>query len=155
MPGLWRDQDIALPCAAIPSDENDTEKGQYRTCRAHLVFFPMAVSQAAQAQLAQHAQQPPQAEVAAAADPAQPGKPAEAAKTVAESVRGQPHLCIVMDITSNKPKKVGKYLLGKILGKGAFGTVRLGQNTATGAPPHLPARSPGPASHEWSHECRL
>jgi hypothetical protein len=38
----------------------------------------------------------------------------------------------VSDVTSTRPKRVGKYLLGKILGQGASGVVRVGKNTATG-----------------------
>ena len=61
--------------------------------------------------------------------------PLEAAPAAGLSlISGVPHLCVVLDITSAKPKKVGKYLMGKILGKGSFGTVRLGQNTVTGMP---------------------
>ncbi|KAK9815615.1 hypothetical protein WJX72_006892 [[Myrmecia] bisecta] len=44
----------------------------------------------------------------------------------------QQHLCILVDVTSNKQKRIGRYAMGKVIGKGAFGIVRLGQNTATG-----------------------
>ena len=42
------------------------------------------------------------------------------------------HLCLLMDITARKPRRIGKYIMGKQLGKGAFGTVRLGKDPATG-----------------------
>ena len=42
------------------------------------------------------------------------------------------HLCLLLDITAQKPRRIGKYILGKQLGKGAFGTVRLGKDPATG-----------------------
>lgn len=48
-------------------------------------------------------------------------------------ITGVPHLCIIVNITATKPKRAGKYVLGKVLGKGSFGTVRVGQNTLTGA----------------------
>nr|AML79213.1 putative LOV domain-containing protein [Volvox aureus] len=42
-------------------------------------------------------------------------------------------LCCVVDITSVRLKKLagGKYVLGKVIGAGAFGLVRIGKNTTT------------------------
>nr|BAU61590.1 AMP-activated protein kinase [Gonium pectorale]BAU61613.1 AMP-activated protein kinase [Gonium pectorale] len=42
-------------------------------------------------------------------------------------------LCCVVDITATRLKKVvgGKYVLGKVIGAGAFGLVRIGRNIAT------------------------
>ena len=57
-------------------------------------------------------------------------------------IQGVPHLCVVINITATKPKKAGKYLMGKVLGKGSFGTVRVGQNTVTG-------EAPGLLSYRW------
>ncbi|KAK9844245.1 hypothetical protein WJX84_005197 [Apatococcus fuscideae] len=42
------------------------------------------------------------------------------------------HLCLLLDITARKPRRIGKYIMGKQLGRGAFGTVRLGKDPATG-----------------------
>ena len=43
------------------------------------------------------------------------------------------HLCLLVDVTASKLKRVGRYTLGRVVGRGAFGVVRLGQNTQTGA----------------------
>lgn len=40
-------------------------------------------------------------------------------------------LIMVSDITQTKPKKVGKYQLGKVIGQGASGVVRKGRDTQT------------------------
>ncbi|EFJ44410.1 hypothetical protein VOLCADRAFT_82801 [Volvox carteri f. nagariensis] len=42
-------------------------------------------------------------------------------------------LCCIIDITAQRLKKLagGKYVLGKVIGAGAFGLVRIGKNTAT------------------------
>lgn len=50
------------------------------------------------------------------------------------------NLVIMLEVTTSKVIKVGKYLMGKVLGKGASGLVRKCRNTQTGAPPerHLP-----------------
>ena len=37
-----------------------------------------------------------------------------------------------MDITATRLKRIGKYMLGKVLGQGASGMVRMGRNTSTG-----------------------
>ena len=42
------------------------------------------------------------------------------------------HLCLLVDVTASKLKRVGRYNLGRVVGRGAFGVVRLGQNTQTG-----------------------
>lgn len=42
-------------------------------------------------------------------------------------------LCLLVDVTASKLKRVGRYNLGRVVGRGAFGVVRLGQNTQTGA----------------------
>lgn len=42
------------------------------------------------------------------------------------------NLIILVDCTSAKQVKVGKFLMGRILGKGASGVVRKCKNTATG-----------------------
>ncbi len=42
------------------------------------------------------------------------------------------HLCLLLDITAHKPRRIGKFIVGKQLGKGAFGTVRLGKDPTTG-----------------------
>ena len=41
-------------------------------------------------------------------------------------------LCLVVDITAARLKRVGKYVLGKVIGQGAFGLVRIGKNLQTG-----------------------
>jgi hypothetical protein len=41
-------------------------------------------------------------------------------------------LLLLMDITSSTAKRLGKYTLGRVLGAGASGLVRIGKNTATG-----------------------
>ncbi len=48
-----------------------------------------------------------------------------------EAVPAQ-HLCLLVDVTASRLKRVGRYNLGRIIGKGAFGVVRLGQNTQSG-----------------------
>lgn len=42
------------------------------------------------------------------------------------------HVVLVVNITSSRQRRVGKYLLGKVLGQGASGLVRVGKNTVTG-----------------------
>lgn len=42
------------------------------------------------------------------------------------------NLCLLVDVTASKLKRVGRYNLGRVVGRGAFGVVRLGQNTQTG-----------------------
>jgi hypothetical protein len=42
-------------------------------------------------------------------------------------------LLLLVDITSSTAKRLGKYTLGRVLGAGASGVVRIGKNTATGA----------------------
>jgi hypothetical protein len=41
-------------------------------------------------------------------------------------------LVLVMDITATRLKRIGKYMLGKVVGQGASGMVRMGRNTSTG-----------------------
>ena len=43
------------------------------------------------------------------------------------------HLLLVADVTSSRLKRLGKYVVGKVLGQGASGIVRVGKNPATGA----------------------
>jgi PAS domain S-box-containing protein len=43
-----------------------------------------------------------------------------------------PHLLLVVDINAMRPRRIGKYILGKVLGQGASGMVRLGRHTGTG-----------------------
>lgn len=52
---------------------------------------------------------------------------------VANSTRQPPRhaLCLVVDITTARLKRVGKYILGKVIGQGAFGLVRIGKNLQT------------------------
>ena len=68
-----------------------------------------------------------------------PGKPESPAITKSGPSRthsampvAAQHLCLLMDITARKPRRIGKYIMGKQLGRGAFGTVRLGKDPATG-----------------------
>eukprot|EP00878_Enallax_costatus_P023670 GHUV01025198.1.p1 GENE.GHUV01025198.1~~GHUV01025198.1.p1 ORF type:complete len:812 (+),score=246.94 GHUV01025198.1:450-2885(+) len=46
--------------------------------------------------------------------------------------RAQHHLVLLVNITAKRPHRVGKYYMGRVLGQGASGIVRLGKNTATG-----------------------
>lgn len=48
-----------------------------------------------------------------------------------DSVVLKQHLCVIMDITTTRHKRVGKYIMGKVVGTGASGTVRKGKNTQT------------------------
>lgn len=41
-------------------------------------------------------------------------------------------LCLIVDITTSRLKRVGKYVLGRVIGTGAFGLVRIGRNQQTG-----------------------
>nr|AML77961.1 putative LOV domain-containing protein [Dunaliella salina] len=43
----------------------------------------------------------------------------------------QQTLCILVDITATRLKRVGKYALGKVIGSGSYGIVRIGKNTAS------------------------
>jgi hypothetical protein len=52
---------------------------------------------------------------------------------------GQLQLLVIADVTSQRLKRLGKYVVGKVLGQGASGVVRMGKNPATG---ERPARSP-------------
>ena len=42
------------------------------------------------------------------------------------------HLCVIADITTSRFKKIGKYILGKVVGSGASGIVRKGKNVVSG-----------------------
>ena len=42
-------------------------------------------------------------------------------------------LCLLVDVTASKLKRIGRYNMGRIIGKGAFGTVRLAASIQTGA----------------------
>lgn len=66
-----------------------------------------------------------QAAAASSADSAQP-PPQQQQQQL------QQHLMIVINTTASRPRKIGKYLLGRVLGQGASGVVRIGKNTATG-----------------------
>ena len=57
------------------------------------------------------------------------------------------NLCLLVDVTASKLKRVGRYNLGRVVGRGAFGVVRLGQNTQTGvaAVAHAVQTAPGSA----------
>lgn len=41
-------------------------------------------------------------------------------------------LCLLTEITSSKQRRVGKYQLGRVIGRGASGVVRMGRDTQTG-----------------------
>jgi len=59
--------------------------------------------------------------------------PAAAASPAAPALT---QLCLLVDVTASKLKRVGRYNLGRVVGRGSFGVVRLGQNTQTGAVPN-------------------
>jgi len=59
--------------------------------------------------------------------------PAAAASPAAPALT---QLCLLVDVTASKLKRVGRYNLGRVVGRGAFGVVRLGQNTQTGDVPN-------------------
>ena len=72
--------------------------------------------------------------------PASP-KPALSSGPDSPAAKGTPaptqtQLCLLVDVTASKLKRVGRYTLGRVVGRGAFGVVRLGQNTQTGRPAH-------------------
>lgn len=59
------------------------------------------------------------------------GAPAAAAAT-GGGVGGFLQLLVFADITSSRLKRLGKYVVGKVVGQGASGIVRMGKNPATG-----------------------
>lgn len=129
------------------------------TCRVYMMSFPLA-STTASGQKAPQLQQP----AALAPPPVSRSSPEDRLRRRASTDRrasivdleGQvtsrsgsaslppslppaaQHLCLLLDITARKPKRIGKYIVGKQLGKGAFGTVRLGKDSATGTFPAFP-----------------
>ena len=49
-----------------------------------------------------------------------------------DPTQGREHLWIVVDVTARDAEIVGRYQLGRLLGTGAFGAVRLARNLTTG-----------------------
>ena len=122
---------MTFPLATAPS------KAQQPTLQASLPPPPAASKQSAEGALRRRASTDRRPSEAARSD--------SAGRTEVQSVaRSGPsvtqsslppaaqHLCLVLDITARKPRRIGKYVMGKQLGKGAFGTVRLGKDPATG-----------------------
>ena len=50
-----------------------------------------------------------------------------------DHTQGREHLWLVTDVTAQQPEIVGRYQLGRLLGVGAFGSVRLAKLLSTGA----------------------
>jgi hypothetical protein len=61
-------------------------------------------------------------------------QPPGGSSCVERSSGASTQLLLLMDVTSSTAKRVGRYTLGRVLGAGAIGVVRIGRNTATGAP---------------------
>lgn len=89
-------------------------------CRAVLYNFPLHTSVA---QSSRAEQTGAKQGSSAAESPAAAASPAAPALT---------QLCLLVDVTASKLRRVGRYNLGRVVGRGAFGVVRLGQNTQTG-----------------------
>lgn len=53
----------------------------------------------------------------------------------ASSTTSFTQLCLLVDVTASKLKRIGRYNMGRIIGKGAFGTVRLAMSAQTGSLP--------------------
>lgn len=66
--------------------------------------------------------------------PKQPMSPAASGPLPeqAPSATSFTQLCLLVDVTASKLKRIGRYNMGRIIGKGAFGTVRLAMSTQTG-----------------------
>ena len=50
-----------------------------------------------------------------------------------DPTQGREHMWILVDVTARDPEIVGRYQLGRLLGSGAFGAVRIAKNLSTGA----------------------
>lgn len=90
-------------------------------CRAVLYNFPL------HSELAQSSK----IDLASANKPGTAG--AESPAAAAGPAPALTQLCLLVDVTASKLKRVGRYNLGRVVGRGSFGVVRLGQNTQTGA----------------------
>jgi len=98
----------------------------------------------AAASAARHLHQPPLSAAAAAVAAAVAAAAAAAAATAAPPPAPQAppaleRLLLVVDVTAAALKRVGDYELGRQIGRGAFGTVRMGRRVDTGAPARPPA----------------
>ena len=91
----------------------------YVLCRAVAYNFPL-LSDASSTK----------ADAAASAKQGTQESPAAGAGAVPGPAQTQ--LCLLVDVTASKLKRVGRYQLGRVVGRGSFGVVRLGQNTQTG-----------------------
>ena len=50
-----------------------------------------------------------------------------------DHTQGREHLWLITDVTSPQPEIAGRYQLGRTIGMGAFGVVRLAKLISTGA----------------------
>ena len=97
-------------------------------CRAVFYSFPLYVEPPTPTPKAEALGTPKQGMSPAASGPL----PEQAPSTTSFS-----QLCLLVDVTASKLKRVGRYNMGRIIGKGAFGTVRLGMSTQTGIESYL------------------
>lgn len=70
-------------------------------------------------------------------------------RTALDPTQGREHLWIVVDVTARDPEIVGRYQMGRLLGTGAFGAVRLARNLTTGETCELSVRG----GSLWSCGC--
>lgn len=51
-----------------------------------------------------------------------------------DAIQARPchHLNILLDVTSTRPSRIGKHIMGRVIGSGASGIVRIGKSTISG-----------------------